>query len=381
MTASTPHIAVITSTRADWGLLSPVASELRRRGLTMSVIAANMHFIARLGDTCREIEADGFSIAARIMPGPNPAATAAATLSGTADALTHLHPDGVLLLGDRYEMLAAAQAAAIARIPIVHIAGGTVSEGAFDDSFRHAITKMAALHLVETDDCRRRVMQLGEDPAAIVVTGAIGLHNLLAADVMPRHTLEESLGFSLGDDCLLATMHPATLSELEPQTQMANFLEALGSLDQSHRIIITYPNNDTDPEPLIAMIERFAADRSHVKAVPSLGMRRYAAALHCVSAVVGNSSSGIVEAPSAGIPTLDVGPRQLRRTAAPSVLHCGETTPEIAEGLHTVLSPRLREIAARRENPYYRPDTLRLMCDAICNFHFHDRRPKHFFDL
>ncbi len=376
------HLAVITTTRADWGLLSPIARELSRRGVKISVIAANMHFIKDLGDTYREIEADGFAIAWRINPASSAALTAAATLAGTAEAIESLRPDGAIILGDRYEALAAAQGCVLSRCPIVHIAGGAISEGAFDDSFRHAITKLSHLHLVETEEYRRRVIQLGEEPQHVVTTGAIGLHNILSTPPLSLAELEASLSFQLGDNCLLVTMHPATLSPLPPERQLKALLDALDSDAADCNLIITYPNNDSDPEPLIAMIKEFAAGQpQRVLAIPSLGMRRYVSALRLVKAVVGNSSSGIVEAPSAGIPTLDIGIRQKGRTAAPSVVHVGDSSRDIAKGLRRVLSPEMRKLAAKRENPYYRPDTLSVICDTIEAFPFRVAAAKHFHDL
>lgn len=376
------HLAVITTTRADWGLLSPIARELSRRGVKISVVAANMHFIKSLGETYREIEADGFTIARKIAPAATPALTAAATLAGTAEAVESLKPDGAIILGDRYEALAAAQACVLTHCPIVHIAGGAVSEGAFDDSFRHAITKLSHLHLVETDDYRRRVIQLGEDPAHVVTTGAIGLHNILSAPELSLAELETSLEFTLGDNCLLVTMHPATLSPTPPQRQLEALLNALDKEASACNLIITYPNNDSDPAPLIAMIEDYASRHpQRVVAIPSLGMRRYVSALRHVRGVVGNSSSGIVEAPSAGIPTLDIGIRQKGRAAAPSVVHCGEDEASIAQGLRRILSPEMRLLASRKENPYYRPDTLSIICDTIAGFPFSGSPAKHFHDL
>lgn len=375
------HIAVITTTRADWGLLSPVARELMFRGAEVSIIAANMHFVSELGLTYKEIEEDGFQIAASIYPGNTPAETAAKTLKGVYDALSDLKADVALILGDRYEALAAAQGAVLAHVPIVHIAGGVISEGAFDDSFRHAITKLSRLHLVETDEYRRRVIQMGEQPDSVIVTGAIGLHNLLEAPVMPKSQLEESLEFSIGNNCLLTTMHAATLSKLPAVQQIENLIDALEIVDDC-QVIFTYPNNDTDPQPLIRMIEAFALrNRQRVRAIPSLGMSRYAAALHYVKGVVGNSSSGIVEAPSAGVPTLDIGIRQKGRTAAPSVIHCGESAEEIAEGIRKILSPDIQTLAAKKMNPYYRPDTLNIICDSILNYPFSTLPPKKFTDL
>ncbi len=375
------HIAIITTTRADWGLLSPVARELRRLGVDVDVITANMHHIAELGNTYKEVASDGFTPAATIAPGASPSQTAALTLAGTAEAIETLRPDASIILGDRYEALAAAQGCVLSGCPLIHIAGGAISEGAFDDSFRHAITKLARLHLVETEEYRRRVIQLGETPESVVTTGAIGLHNLLDIPPLPKDELERSIGFSLGDNCLLVTMHAATLSPTPPLEQIGNLLEALAE-EEDFRYIITYPNNDTDPAPLITAVESFALKNPHnVRALPSLGMRRYASALHYVKGVAGNSSSGIVEAPSAGIPTLDIGIRQKGRTAAPSVVHCGESREEIVAGLRTLRSEKIRQIASRRENPYYKPDTLNRICKSILSFPFASASPKHFYDI
>lgn len=374
-------IAVITSTRADWGLLSPLAKALRASGDKVDIVAANMHFIEQLGATWREIEADGFQIACRIEPGTEAADTAALTLRGVSAALLQLRPDCSVILGDRYEMLAAATACCLQRIPIVHIAGGAVSEGAFDDSFRHAITKLSSLHLAETPEYQRRIVQMGEAPETVVHTGAIGLNGILKAATMPLHELEKSLDFAIRETTILATMHAATLSPVPPEEQMRELIAALESKPEL-RVVFTYPNNDTDPTPLIAQIEEFArANSRRIKAIPSLGARRYASLLHHVAAVVGNSSSGIVEAPSAGIPTLDIGIRQKGRTAAESVVHCGGSREEIAAGLDTILSPQFREKARTVVNPYFKENTVGLMVEAIHNYPFHERKPKRFCDL
>lgn len=374
-------IAFVTTTRADWGLLSPLARELRQRGHAVNIIAGNMHFLPECGYTCREIESDGFSLDCRIMPESTPALTAAAMLSGTAAALGSLAPQCVVLLGDRYEILAAAQAAVLSHIPLVHIAGGAVSEGAFDDSFRHAMTKLASLHLVETDEYRRRVLQMGENPLHVITTGALGLHNILKVPPLTLSELEHSLGFPIGDNSLLVTMHAATNHSPPPLAQLDALLLALDSFPE-YKAIITYPNNDVEVAPMISRIESYASrNPGRILAVPSLGMRRYVSALRYVKGVVGNSSSGIVEAPSAGIPTLDIGPRQQGRARASSVYHCGDTPGEIIAGLRHILSPGVQHSARLTVNPYYRPDTLRLMCSAIEEHVPALGRAKHFFDL
>ncbi len=380
MTPKRRHFAIATSTRADWGLLSPLAKSLRDYGFDITVIATNMHLLEETGMTVREIEADGFD-PVRVPVSGRPDEIAAGVLTGFSDVFSASGFDAVIILGDRYEMVSAAMAAVLARIPIVHIAGGAVSYGAFDDCFRHAITKMAALHLTETDEYRRRIIQMGEHPSTVVTTGAIGVHNILNIPLMSREELEQSLGFELGDNTLLVTMHAATLSSLSPSKQLDALLRALHSVPD-RRILFTYPNNDTDISKMVALIEGYAMlhpDRVHV--VPSLGRVRYLSALQYVEAVVGNSSSGLVEVPSAGIPTLDIGHRQDGRAHGPSVVRCGETAEEIEEGLRKALSPEQKAIATRRENPYAKPDTLRLMTKAIAEADLSPRMQKKFYDL
>lgn len=363
------HTAIFTGTRADWGLLKPLADALREAGCRVSVIACNMHLNPALGDTLSEVRADGYEPAALIPPGQTPADTLAATAAEGARALTALKPDAAIILGDRYEMLGAASAALLCGVPLVHIAGGTVSEGAIDNSIRNAISQLASLHLCETPECARRLADMGIPAGRIVATGAIGVHNFLRGESMPQAELEESIGFRLDRNTLLATLHAATIDTLTPLEQMRLFTAALAEAmkaDSALRVLATYPNNDVDPAPQILLLEELAARfPERVRLIPSLGRVRYLSALRCVGAVVGNSSSGLVEVPSTGIPTLDIGSRQRGREHGPSVFHADHTQADILRGLRFVLSPEARAIASRRENPYARPDTLRLMAEAI----------------
>lgn len=375
-------IAIATGTRADWGLLSPLAGALSQQPNThVSILATNMHYAAEYGYTWKEIEADGFTIEAAIPANGSPAQIMSECLVGFSDAFRRLSPDCVVILGDRFEMLAVASAAAVGHIPIVHIAGGAVSEGAFDDSFRHAITKLSTLHLTETEEYRQRVIQLGEIPDRVINTGAIGVYNLKSVRLMSQSELEKSINFELGKKSLLVTLHPATLDPMSPAEQMKNLITALDTLPD-YKILFTHPNNDTDSQVLISMIEKYKADNpQRVCVVPSLGRVRYLSALKCVTAVVGNSSSGLVEVPSAGIPTLDIGIRQQGRTAGKSVIHCDSVSEEITKGLKIVTSERMRLIAAKAENPYSQPDTLTKMVESITNFPFKECGIKHFHDL
>lgn len=381
-------VCIVTGTRADWGLLSPVACALNEReDIELQVVATNMHLLEEYGGTWREIERDGLRIDRRVAMNhgdDSPTGTTAAmgeALRGMGEAFGELCPDLIVILGDRYEMLAAASAALIHRIPVAHIAGGAVSRGAYDESIRHAITKMSHIHLVETEEYRQRVIQLGEQPERVINTGAIGIHNIKNIALMEREELEESIGTTLPERSLLVTFHPATLDRGTPAEQCQNLLAALDR-HADYKVLFTYPNNDTYGRVIIELIENYAARHPERAAVrPSLGMRRYLSALRCVAAVAGNSSSGIVEVPSMGIPTLDIGIRQAGRLAAESVVNCGVSVDEIDRGLQCVLSEETRQKARMVQNPYEQPDTLRLMVDAIATTPLDDIIIKPFYDL
>lgn len=382
------RICIATGTRADWGLLSPIAQALNKHDdVDLKIIATNMHLSEEYGSTLKEIENDGLKIDWRVKM-KSDADTRKDTvlamsecMAGMAEALAALQPDLLVILGDRYEMLATASAALILRIPIAHIAGGAISQGAYDESIRHAITKMSHIHLTETERYRKRVIQLGENPEHVIYTGAIGVYNIMHTQYISREQLERELNLTLSDRLILATFHPATLDEMPPQQQCKNLLAALDR-HPDYQTIFTYPNNDSEGRIIIQLIESYRRRHPERVAVfPSLGMRRYLSMLHCATAVVGNSSSGIVEVPSIGIPTLDIGIRQMGRTAAPSVLHCGVSEEEIADGLETVLSSSFRLIAKSAENPYYLPDTLEKMVDAIVNTPLDNIIIKPFYDV
>ncbi|MBS7376277.1 MAG: UDP-N-acetylglucosamine 2-epimerase (hydrolyzing), partial [Muribaculaceae bacterium] len=325
-------ICIVTGTRADWGILSAVAKALNERpDVTLQIVATNMHLSEKFGSTWHEIERDGLHID-RMVPMAVNTDSAVDTvvamsqcMDGMARTLSDLQPDLLLILGDRYEMLAVASTALILRIPIAHIAGGAVSRGAYDESIRHSITKMSHIHLTETEEYRRRVIQLGENPANVHNVGAMGVYNIHHLQYPSREQLEAELGTSIPQNTLLCTFHPATLETIEPRIQFENLLAALDRHPEN-KVIFTYPNNDTNGAIIIELINAYADAHPHRVAVfPSLGMRRYLSALHCVAAVIGNSSSGIVEVPSMGIPTLNIGIRQEGRLAAESVTNCGVT--------------------------------------------------------
>ena len=381
-------ICIVTGTRADWGILSAVAKALNERpDITLQIVATNMHLSEKFGSTWHEIERDGLHID-RMVPMAVNTDSAVDTvvamsqcMDGMARTLSDLQPDLLLILGDRYEMLAVASTALILRIPIAHIAGGAVSRGAYDESIRHSITKMSHIHLTETEEYRRRVIQLGENPANVHNVGAMGVYNIHHLQYPSREQLEAELGTSIPQNTLLCTFHPATLETIEPRIQFENLLAALDRHPEN-KVIFTYPNNDTNGAIIIELINAYADAHAHRVAVfPSLGMRRYLSALHCVAAVIGNSSSGIVEVPSMGIPTLNIGIRQEGRLAAESVTNCGVTVDEIDRGLCHVLSPDTRLRCRKVKNPYEQPDTLQKIVDVVCNTPLNDIIIKPFYDL
>lgn len=382
-------ICVISGTRAEYGLLSRLMRIIRDSDRTqLQLVATNMHLSPRFGNTYQEIEKDGFTIDRKVPILEDGADDADSTLKsmakalvGFADALSALGPDMVVLLGDRYEMLAAATAALIKGIPIAHIHGGEVTEGAYDDAIRHSITKMSCLHFTSTEEYRKRVIQLGEQPDRVFHVGALGVENIRELPLMGKEELENSIAFKLDARTILATYHPATLG---PDTAGHDIREFIGALEERKdlRVLFTMPNSDTGSRAIADAISAFVArNADRATACTSLGVRRYLSVMKNVGAVVGNSSSGILEAPSLGVPTLDIGDRQKGRIAADSVYHCGTDRNSIIEGLDTVLSPAFREKSSRAVNPYEKAGTAQAIFDVISSCPLEGLKQKHFYDI
>lgn len=381
-------ICVITGSRAEYGLLSGLMKNIQQDGdLQLQVIATNMHLSPEFGLTYKEIEADGFVINKKVemlLSSDTANATSKsvglATI-GFADAYEDLHPDMILVLGDRFEIPAAVNTALFYKIPVAHLHGGEITEGAYDDSIRHAITKMSHLHFTATDEYRNRVIQLGEHPDRVFHVGALGVENIKKVRLMSKLELEQSLNFELGDRCLLVTYHPVTLENATAEQQCRNLLEALDSLSD-YKIIFTMPNSDTDGRVIMGLIRSYVeANAGKAIAFTSLGMNRYLSALQYVTAVVGNSSSGIIEVPSFGIPTLNIGDRQKGRVAAASVIHCGNSTAEIKNGLQTALSVEQKEIAQKCTNPYEKEGTAQAILNVIKTYPLENIIQKSFYNV
>ena len=380
-------IAIATGTRADWGLLSPIAQLLKaQKDVEVAVIATNMHLDPRFGNTIDEIISDGFTPAAKVKMNvasnseADTARSMAKCLSGMVDAFESIKPDCIIILGDRYEMLATASAATVMRIPIIHIAGGEISEGAIDDCIRHAITKLSALHLTATEEYRQRVIAMGEQPDRVVNTGAIGVYNIMQLPLMNKEELEKSIGCKINKRTLLVTMHPTTMDPTPSSIVMGELFKALDAHDGN--VIITYPNNDARGAEIISLIDDYQrSNMDKVTVVPSLGRLRYLSALQFVGAVAGNSSSGIVEVPSMHIPTVNIGIRQKGRLASKSVINCGNSAHEIISAIRFALSEEGQNTALSAENPYYKPDTLHTIVNSILSVSINDIKTKKFYDI
>lgn len=381
-------ICVITGSRAEYGLLSGLMKSIHDdEDLQLQVIATNMHLSPEFGLTYREIEKDGFNIDKKVemlLSSDTPNATAKSVGLGTigfADAYEDLKPDMIVVLGDRYEILSAVSAALFYKIPVAHLHGGEITEGAYDDCIRHAITKMSHLHFTSTEEYRNRVIQLGEQPDRVFNVGAIGIENIKKIPLMSKGELEESLGFEIGNKCLLVTYHPVTLENSTAEEQSLNLLE---SLDQykDYQIIFTMPNSDTNGRVIMQEIEKYVEqNKGRAIAFKSLGLKRYLSALQYVTAVVGNSSSGIIEVPSFGIPTLNIGNRQKGRIAAESVVHCGATYEEICQGLRDILSDTQIVKSRNAINPYDKSNTTDNILRIIKDYQINNIIQKSFYNL
>lgn len=352
-------ICVVTGTRAEYGLLRWVMQGIKDSSLLeLQLIATGMHLSPEFGLTYRDIELDGFRIDRKVEmllssdTSVGVSKSMGLGLCGLADALAELKPDMLLVLGDRYEIFAAAAAAMIARVPIAHLHGGEATQGAFDEAMRHSITKMSHLHFVAAEEYRRRVIQLGEAPERVFRVGGLGIDNILKLDLLSREDLEAALEFRLGPRNLLVTFHPVTLEQGTAAAQMAELLAALEALQDTHTIF-TMPNADTESRVLFDLVKAFVGLRPKTaKAFTSLGQLRYLSCIKHVDGVVGNSSSGLTEVPSFKKGTVNIGDRQRGRLKGKSVIDCEPTGSDIQRAIRRLYSKDFQACLADVVNPY-----------------------------
>lgn len=348
-------LVVVTGTRADYGLLQPViALAVKAKRFDVRVVATGMHLSPEFGLTYRQIESDGFTVADKVemlLSSDTPVGIAKAIGLGTlgfAECFQRLQPDLLLIPGDRFEMLAAATAALPRRVPIAHLGGGDTTEGAIDEAIRHAITKMAHLHFVTNEAAARRVRQLGEDPKRIHLVGNPALDQIATLELMDRAAFEEAVGLKLREKNLLVTYHPVTLDDTPSAMAFSEVLSALDALGPEVGLIFTKPNADTHGRVLIGMIDAFVHGHPNAVAHVSMGQRLYYSAMKHVNLVVGNSSSGLLEAPSFKIPTVNVGDRQRGRMRGDSVIDAPAEAALVGEAIRKALAMDVSAV----KNPY-----------------------------
>ena len=388
MIVSVKTLAVVTGTRAEYGLLYPVLKQaFADPELDVRLLVTGAHLRPEYGNTVEAIEKDGFPIAERfdILRFGN---SADSVTQSTALAMQLFgswfaaHPvDACLVLGDRYEIFAAAAAAAFQKVPVVHISGGDVTEGAQDDWIRHCITKMAALHFPYCEAYRQRLLRMGEEPCRVFNVGALGAENIRTLPLLSRAALGEKFDFDFTKPYLLITYHPETLAAISPSEQLRRFLAALQRMPEIG-LCITGANADAGGSEINALWQAFTAERPNAKLFASMGLVGYLSAMKYCSAVAGNSSSGVVETPEMQVPCVNIGDRQKGRMRCENVIDCPCETQEIYAALQQAISPEFTARAAAASSPFYRPDTagqmLRILKRSADSGLL--RRPKSFYD-
>ena len=352
-------VCVVTGTRAEYGLLYWLMREIQNDAdFKLQVIATCMHLSPEFGLTYRQIEKDGFKIDRKIemlLSSDTPVGISKSMglgMIGFSEAYTELKPDIVMVLGDRFEIFSAAAAAMIARIPLAHLHGGEATEGLIDEPIRHSITKMSHLHFTATEEYRKRVIQLGEDPARVFNVGGLGIDNIKKLKLMGREEFEDSINFKLGPKNLMITFHPVTLEHATAGEQFQNLLDAADELEDT-KFIFTKPNADTEGRLITQMIDNYVLKNGR-KAIAfvSLGQLRYLSAMQFIDGVVGNSSSGLAEAPTFKIGTINIGDRQRGRIKADSVIDCEPVKGSILTAVQKLYSGIFQAKLKNTKSPY-----------------------------
>ena len=384
------RIGIMTGTRAEYGLLKPLMQEINKdNDLELYLIVSGMHLSPEFGMTYQEIEEDGFEINAKVemlLSSDSPAGISKSIglgVIGFADEFQRADLDMLILLGDRYEALSAAICAMVMRIPIAHLHGGELTEGAIDEGIRHSITKMSYLHFTSTEQYRNRVIQLGENPERVFYVGALGVENIKKINLMTKEELERSIHFEIDENTVIVTYHPVTLENNTVEEQFLNLLEVLDR-NPKIRMIFTKANADTNGRIVNELIDKYVAQNSErACAFMSLGQKRYLSALKYCRIVIGNSSSGIIEAPSFGKPIINIGDRQKGRICADSVINCGYTQQEIQQAMETALTEEFENKARNCRNPYEKENTAANIISVIKDYLLNDKikLKKGFYDI
>lgn len=381
-------ICVVTGTRAEYGLLYWLMREIQADDeLELQIIATGQHLSPEFGLTYKNIEADGFVINAKVemlLSSDSPVGVAKSVGLGTigfADALARLQPDIMVLLGDRFEALAAAQTAMILRIPIAHIHGGETTEGAIDEAIRHSITKMSQIHFVSEPEYRDRVIQLGENPESVFEVGAVGIDNIVRLKLLSLQDLEKQINFALGKKFFLVTYHPETLTG-KSSVEALKTLFAVFDEFPEYKLIFTQANSDAGGRIINEQIEAYAKkNKERVLLVKSLGQLRYLSAMKLCAAVVGNSSSGLLEAPVLHVPTINIGDRQKGRKRYPSVIDCNEDKQRLLSAIQSLRDSKFLQKIQSMEIPHTNGKIAIIMKNILKQAELSSICQKKFYDL
>lgn len=381
-------IAVFTGSRADYGILYWLLKELAdSKDAELQLFVGGSHLSAEFGNTITQIIEDGFSVLETFgaLPADDSAVgiakSAAHTLVCVTQAIARHQPDLIVVLGDRYETFSVAQGAMMSQLPIAHIHGGELTTGAIDDSMRHAITKMSQLHFAATQSYKKRIIQLGEQPQNVFNFGAPGLDNIDRLTLLSLSELSNTLSFDLTSHYFVVTFHPETLSPDGGVGTLQNLFKALDGFAK-HKLIITYPNADTCGRQFIEMCQQYQqAQPGRVLLVKSLGQLRYLSSIKHCTAVIGNSSSGLIEAPSFKVPTVNVGERQQGRVCGESVLTCNGSQSDIEQAIGHACSSVFVEACQSSENPYGSSGVAKSIVNKLVSFPLENLHKKQFYDL
>ena len=380
-------ICVVTGTRAEYGLLKCLLRDIQMDGnFDLKIIVTGTHLSLVHGLTINEIIADGFNIDAKIdmLLGSDSSLEITKSMGieliGFADALNKFNPDLLIILGDRYEMLIAATAALMAKVPVAHIHGGEVTQGAFDDSIRHAITKLSQIHFVASEEYRKRVIQMGEQPNQVFCVGGLGVGAIGRTQLLSRDDLEKALGLKLTNRNLLITFHPETWGKNSPEKQIKSLLSVLETLGDAN-LVFTGTNSDAGGSTVMRLIRQFVERKSNAYLFDSLGHTRYLSCLKYFDGVIGNSSSGLLEAPSFQIGTINIGNRQQGRLMADSVISCDANSLDIAKAFEKLFSPEFKSLLNEVVNPYDYGDSSSQIVQVLRHQDLTGISCKNFYDL
>lgn len=381
-------ICIITGSRAEYGLLKPLIDEIKGDvSLHLQLIVTGMHLSPEFGLTINEIHKDGFFVDDKIeilLNSDTPVGTSKSmglAMISFAETYSRLQPDIIVVLGDRFEIFSAVASAHVNKIPVAHIAGGEITEGAFDDAFRHSITKMSQIHFASTEDYKKRVIQMGEEPSRVHNVGALGIDNIKQLSLLSKFDLEKVLGFKFGKYNILVTFHPVTLDNTNSLRQFMNLLEVLDEFDDM-KVIFTKSNADPGGKGINALIDKYVMN-NFAKSImfSSMGQLNYLSTMQFVDAVVGNSSSGIVEAPSFKIGTINIGDRQKGRIKASTIIDCDPSKGSIRKGFDKLYEKDFQKNLKSLVNPYGTGKTAVKIKSILKNIHIKSILKKSFYNI